>query len=347
MKEFTLAGIQDLWNDYSTAIVAERVNLADALICQYKAFQKKDEKEDIVKLLVTSTATMIQENKIAVVSNKITPELSRIGCFYLVGKRKYLPTGNVQGQCLYDYFGIKAEQVGNGFFDDSAALLLASRFRNTGKIWFVTTRPKKGFCKLLGMKTMSGCNQEAAVVNIVKWFHEKESARFYSAYTEQKQIQLDFEVYCRIENRQIRGLPLYIMIRDNATARKSLQLAVVAELEGRMLKLQSMYVNHRVLTDSSKLAEDAMNMLEECEKYDLNIKATGKEIVERLVPFVPKKGRAAFEQYIVQAESPIKAAYDIMETDIFNLLAKQHKTQYYDGGKGKYEEALGKFLLRK
>lgn len=351
MKKFDFYGLKDLWNDFTSAISEEKVNLSKAKICQVEDIIESGEDRDTAILLVTDVATMKQFKAKLAVSARISSELERVGCFYEINKRRYLPSDDVKSRCMYDYFNITSSMAVNGLSEKEYSVLLASRFRNVGSIIFVSRRPIRGFSKLIGMKSVSGANQIRSI-DIAAGLHDVygDKIEFYSEYTEQKTriTCLDFDFLCRIEDScTADGTPLYISLYDNASGRKSIRVNIVVDIEGRHYILNCTEINHRIIKTKEVIAEQISQMLDDYRDIKLNISASTQEIEEACIQYVPKKARQKFIGYITGSMlKPVEAAYDIMETDIFNMKLKVHKTQDYDGGRRKYEIALGSILKK-
>lgn len=345
MKQFTFEGIKDLWDDWTQAVKTERIDLKDIRICQVKDIRAKNEKEDTATLFVTSTKDMTQKTQMVTVPHSLEKNLKKAGFFIQTKGKAYLPSSAIKSQCLYDYFQVSADEAPNSFTGADALLSLAAKFRRASRISFVSRRIGHGFRLLVSMKAASADNLGEAMLDIAGEFGD--GTRFYSDYTEKKEPGVSFDVYCRIgEKCMADGTPLYVLLSDNATARKSMQAVIVADMDGRMLKLGHIDVNHRITTEGKQLAKKVISLLDSYEGMSLDTGVTSDEVLAKLSPYVPKLSLKSFQEFFTSSGlSPAKAAYDVMETGIFNRMEKQHKTLGYDGGKSAYESALAGLLL--
>lgn len=352
MRQINYDGLCDLWDDFSSAITEEKVNLTKASVYQVDSITsyKEDPRFMVARVNYINSDGMEGAKKI-LVSSKISAELERIGCFYEIDKVKYIPADDVRCRCLYDYFGITSDMAVTGLSEKEAARLLIKKFRSVGKIYFIARRKEKGFRYLVGMKSACGDRSKLTIMDVAKSIIEKcpNKVLFYSDYMNQRRRPgLDFQFMCNIDESKTKdGTPIYISVCDNASGRKSMKIAIVADINDRLFILDSKEINHRILCTGQSLADEAIKMLNVCKNMTLNIKASADMVKKTCIQYIPKKSREKFSEFILKANiTPIEAAYDAMSTDIFNPKSKVHKTQDYDGGKAKYEIALGSVLQK-
>lgn len=351
MKKLNFESLCDIYEDFTHAIREEKIKLSEMTICQVKGYEKKDDKRDVLCILETSVSSLSQHKKRLIVSNTVTAWLMKIGCFFEVKKTntRFVPTEETIRYCLHDYLKISSEVKLNSFTED--VLSIALKFRAYGKIVFISKRPIGGFCSLIGVKSMKSsrgiCDK---AINIARELDVmlKDKVDFYTDYTEQKFVTPEFKVMCHIEGHITKNnIPLYILISDNATARKTMTISILAEVNKRYYTLKAIDMYHRVIASPNEIME---NIIENVEKYKnivLNTDVTASDIKKVCIPCIPKKNRAKYEKIMVETKTPLETAHDVLKTDIFNSLKKNHKTLCYDGGKHKYDIALGTLLLPK
>lgn len=360
MKKLCYEGLNDLWLDYTSTVKEEKINLSETYIGQIKSFKiyQEDNRYYVANVLyVGANKKEFKQN--IFVPKVIKPEVEKIGFFLKFEKEKYLPNPEVFCRCMNDYFGCNREQIINKFTAIKELRELASKFSEIGKIFFISYKKINGFRKLVGMK--SACRESErsshAAIEIAKSAVELEKMlnkkiTFFSDYTEQKTKlpSLDFQFMFQVgEMTSSNGIPLYAEVIDNVSGRKSLKVSIIAMFNNRRFIIKSKELNHRTLKDSDKIVKDIIESLNECSNTFLDFDVSKNKIEEACLKYIPKKSRNSFISMISSEHNdkikPIELAYDAMSSDIFNLKGKMHKTNNYDGGKSKYEVALGSVLI--
>lgn len=346
MRNYDFCGLKDLWNDFNSAIKEREVNLSDAKIYQVEDYDELEDNKARLYLLKTDVRDLKQCKKTMKVSKKTAAKLCHIGCFYEIDGLRYVPTDEVKNRSLRDYFGIKKGMTVNSLSEKEFSLLLASKFRGFGKIIFIAETPANGtFYKLIGIKSTNG-NNNVRIIDIAEELHNVygEDISFYTNYAEQGHVSVDFMISCVIRGLHTKeGFPLSIEMSDSASMRKSMRFNIAVEISNRKYILDSIEVNHRCVELKSSIANNIKEMAEKYVGVQLNMMPS---VIDICLPYVPKKAHQKFKTYVESSKlTPLEAAYDVMFTDIFNLRLKQHKTSTYDGGKYKYERALGSSLL--
>ncbi len=348
MKKINFEGLCDVYEDFTSAICEEKIKLSEVTICQVKGYEKRDDKKDALNILATSVSDCSQKRKKLIVSNSVTSWLMKIGCFFEVkttGKR-YVPTEETIRHFLNDYINMNSDVKLNSFTED--ILSIAVKFRTYGKIIFISKRPVRGFCCLIGVKSAKSssgtCNR---TINMAKALNDKFNGKidFYTNYMNQKELDSEFSIMCHVDGHVSNdGVPLYILISDNITARKSISVSILAKINSRYYELQSSDISHRITTSIDVTLCEINDNIEKYKNITFNKNVSASDIIDVCITCIPKKSREKYKKLISESKNPLDAAYDVLSSDMFNCLNKKHKTLSYDGGKTKYKSALGTIL---
>lgn len=342
MKEYTFSGIMDLWNDYTSVILTREVNLVNAKIYQVLNANYSEEKA-IANAVVTDVKTQKQKCIRMKTSKKIAQKLELIGCFFEIDKERYLPDETVIGRSMYDYFRLPLNMMMNGLSEKENAILLAARFRKVKKIVFVY-RKGKVFNELIGMQSVNGSRLN--VMELAKDLDENHNVRFFSDYVYQK-TPTDFTFMADLGIRN-EDIPLVIRFQDDLSGRKPIKADLIANVEGRRFILSNNEIRHNSQEPVEDIIKRIVSELDLLKDMPLKPTRSVADIEEMCLPYVPKNAHQRFRNAIEGSRlEPIEAAYDLIESDLFNLKRKRHKTRDYDGGKRKYELALGELLVGK
>lgn len=343
-----IEGLNDLWNDFTTSIRRKKVNLTKVTIYQVKDIQESsdDEKFKNAKTFFVS-ADGSEGECVEQVPANIADEALRVGYFYKIGRLMYVPTRDIGGRCIGEYFGTS---VIDGFSPKEQVRLLAAKMRNTGSIQFISRLPERGFCILEGMKSCSGEDNISAIDVANGLAKRYKNAVFFTDYPEQKSKSpaLDFVYSCSLGNVLCAsdGTPLILEVSDNACGRKSLRISVVAVANGRRFILKTVEINHRVTETSDSIADTAVEMIESLAGSNLNFDVQEEKICKLCLNLIPKKTKSKFISMLSDTDKkPIESAYDAISSELFNPRNKEHKTYDYDGGRMKYAIAVGSLLL--
>lgn len=354
MRKVDIDGLKDLWEDFSHSVIERKVNLSDAVIYQVKKIYKNDSKI-IMEGVKTDVKTLTQKSiKAELNKNKVIKLLRYSGCFYKVGNCYYVPNENVKRRCIYDYFekpfkkkSVCMDMSVNSFTPEANALNLAAAFKKNNKIVFLGTPLSKNYVNLTGMKSVKTTNGITGL-DIAMALHRKyKVSEFLTSYFEKEEGDFNFKFYCRLNDMtSADGTPLYVCVCDNIMGRKSIQVDIAADIEGRKYVLKNMDVEHRTTKTSQDIAEKIYAMMNMSAKEEIDKNLSPEEIKKASVKYIPKRERQTFEAALDASDMPILTAYDIIASDIFNR-KKDYKTMDYDAGRRKYELALGASIVVK
>lgn len=353
MRKFSYQAMQDLINDFYSAFEEKKVDLTDMNICTLEKIDDKiGDKNRTAVICVTNTGLQMsnQEIRRITVPKAVSEKLEHIGCFYETDNRRYIPSYDVMGRVLYDYFKINTAGAGNGdgLMEDEDIIGIAEKFRKVGKIYFISQKIVGRYYELIGMRSANNVST-IGISDIISEINSRygEKAEFFTSYTDRKNVSMDFGLFCRINKSYTKNkCPLYLYICDNVTGRKSISIDVVTIIKKRRYVLDNMDLNHKTVSPVHDIVNDIMEMVHSAETKYVG-SPTYNEIEEACMQHLPKRAQEAFKRYLKKSPNlPMEAAYDVMKTNIFNMNGKNHKTSDYDGGKRNYELALGKTVLK-
>lgn len=361
MNKFEIEGMKDLWEDFTSSIIKREVNLSKAKIYQVKEVISTD-KNVVVKLLMTDVDTMSQKK--VKMNMTADPDIIRLmkysGCLYRIGNEFYIPNENVKRRCIYDYFekpykginltglnaGSRPSMNVNCLSDNANTLNLAYAFKRSCKMLFLGVPLTSKLTLLTGMKSAK-TRYGTTGISIAEALHEKYNVQdFWTTYIGKEKESFDFKFYCKVNDiKSVDGTDLYVSVCDNVMGRKSIQVDILADIDGRKYIVKNVEVEHRSLKSSYDIADTIYDVLDVVSRKYVKKNISAEEIEEATMQHIPKRERSVFETKMKDAKNPIATAYDIMHADIFNLSRKSYKTMEYDAGKRKYELALGAALL--
>lgn len=349
---YSIEGIKNLFEDFTNAIRETEVNLRNAKIVQVKEAIEYDNTYSMIKILGTDVKTLVQEEQTKKVRKDLSDILWRIGCYYEVEVdkkvRRFIPTDDVQGRVMYDYFNkITAYNTVNAFSEPENALNLAKSFANTGKIIFIARRPIAGFELLIGIKAC--CSQKSLRAVDIANHLVTENSVFYSDYAEQNNGKgwpnaiFMFEMYTEGWSTD-EGYHLSLHFSDSATAREAIHVDVLVNVSGQKFVIDTYEVSHRKpQKDGKKIASEILSMLYLHRTDKFNVHVPKEQLINNYINLLPQKVRSEAIKKITVSNNPSAVIANILLEDnsIYN---KQYRTGGYDAGKRKVQLALGKLI---
>lgn len=161
-----MKGLQDLWEDYSSAIKSTKIDFKKA-----KIYQAKEIKTGGLEMLVTSVSTGKQETIFEQLPDKMCYIINKSECFYEIDGIRYIPSREVNSRTLNDYSrkNIVDDCMNKGktkeppitvnhFSSPDTLKTLAGRLRRTDELIGIHYKPvrarKKVYARLVGLKSI-------------------------------------------------------------------------------------------------------------------------------------------------------------------------------------------------
>lgn len=350
MRRFTLSCLQDLWDDFMSTIDISEVDLNNVRICQVCDIDYIAADNAIVYIEVYNVGSMSWENKKRFKVSRDVAELLDNKCFYAFQNKKFVPTDAVHSRAMNDYFGIKSSMALNGMSERSQVEYQAVMFRKRGRIVFLSKKMSGPFYNMYGMKSANGNGKERlSVVDIAKNIADRygDKVSFFSDYIDTDSNDMEFSYMCRINGIDTADrYPLYMTMCDSMTSRKSIKIDISVKIDGYLYTLDSMEINHRHANSTQEVVDMIFDMLKTYENKCVNKNISASSIEDGCIKFIPKK---AHDEFKAMLENPLcsvlKSAHDVLDSKIFNMKSKNHKTPDYDGGRKQYELALGQLIV--
>ena len=336
--------LENLFNSWLKAVPARKVSLDKMKIYRINNVEKKPGKTT-AEAVITDVETMGQKKATVVIPAGKADQLKHAGVFYKTENgSRFIPTDEVQGHIFSDFFNMPTKRAENLSSEGikQADLELAGKFRKVGQMIFIAKNSELGFSELVGAKSAETPSKRAKSLFIAK---RLKGEFWYSCGYQAGQASMEFEFECHNDEwKTADGTPYWLSFSDTATGRRSIRIDLVAGVHGRKYVIDNMEVSHRSSMSSNKIADKVQKMVEKHGETVLNTAVEAQAISDSCLKYVPAKTRKMAWESIWADDVPIDAAYDAMSDELFNPRQKQHRTWGYDGGRRKYELALGQML---
>lgn len=349
MRKINLSCLKDLWEDFSSTVITFKVDLVNLKICQVCDIVIENDDTSCVVVETFDIRSMQWERKTKYRTRTSIAKRLDNKYYYIYNKHRFLPMEDMSSRYMSDYFGIKSNMMLNGSSERFKVEVQAEMFRKKGQISFICVKDD-GFFAIVGLKSINS-KSDISAFKIAKDLAataraKDEGITFYSDYLDKRSDSFEFSYACRIGNScSLNGKMLYIVVHDSITARKSIRIDIAADINNRLCVIDCIEINHRHCRKND-IANEVLAMINQYEKTNINDDVSADAIAENCIMFIPKKSQCRFIEMINDENSlsTLDSAYDAIDSDIFNVKNKEHKTHDYDGGRRKFELALGQLL---